>query len=228
MKAVALEAFPRAAKKRNAVKQLRAGGRVPGVVYGGEGAEARSVEVDTKKLETLLKQATETVLVDLGVDGKQSLTLLQEVQHHPLTREYLHVDFHEVAENQPVSANVPVESKGEPEGVKTDGGLLEHLLYRVRVRALPRDLPELIEVDVSEMEIGDSVTIGHLPLPDGVETLGDPSNTVLFVAKPRKVEEEVVVAEGEEGEEGAEGEEGEAKEGDAKAEEGKAEEKKDN
>ena len=123
---------------------------------------------------------------------------------------------------------MPVESKGEPEGVKTDGGLLEHLLYRVRVRALPRDLPEVIEVDVSEMEIGDSVTIGHLPLPDGVEALGDPSNTVLFVAKPRKVEEEVVVAEGEEGEEGAEGEEGEAKEGDAKAEEGKAEEKKEN
>ena len=188
-----LEAFPRAAKKRNAVKQLRASGRVPGVLYGDAEAGAESVEVDTKVLETLLKQSTETVLVDLDLEGKKRLTLLQEVQHHPLTRDCLHVDFHEVAEDKPVSVNVPVESLGEPVGVKAEGGLLEHLLYRVRVRALPRDLPEVIEVDVSEMEIGDTVTIGQLPLPEGVEALGDSATTVLFVAKPRKIEEEVVV-----------------------------------
>lgn len=222
-----LEAFSRAARKRNAVKQLRASGRVPGVLYGDAEAGAESVEVDAKVLETLLKQSTETVLVDLDLEGKKRLTLLQEVQHHPLTRDYLHVDFHEVAEDKPVSVNVPVESLGEPLGVKAEGGLLEHLLYRVRVRALPRDLPEMIEVDVSEMEIGDTVTIGQLPLPEGVEALGDSATTVLFVAKPRKIEEEVVVEEGEEGEEGVEGEvqEGETKEeGGAKAEDGKAKE----
>jgi large subunit ribosomal protein L25 len=198
MKAVALSAYPRAASRRAGVKKLRAAGRVPAVIYGRAMAP-RSLEVDLKELENLIHHAaSETMLVDLAVaqDAQaKRLALVQEVQHHPLSGRVLHVDFHEVSADEKVSVTVPVESVGEATGVKNGGGVLEHVLFKLKVRALPKDLPEVIEVDVSHLEIGQSIHVGEIKVPAGVELLGDKHAPVLTVAAPITEAEEAAAAE---------------------------------
>ncbi|MBR90210.1 MAG: 50S ribosomal protein L25 [Verrucomicrobiales bacterium] len=210
MKTVALEAFPRTAKKRNAVKRLRAGGRIPAVLYGS-GFDTSDVEIDTKAFETLVKNATsEALLLDLACDGKASLALLKEVQYHPLSGEYLHIDLHSVKAGQPVTVFVPIAADGEAVGVKVGGGLLEHVLFRVRLRGLPENIPDVLHVDVSELDVGHTLHVKELNVPEGVEILANDDNPVFSVARPRTVD---VGTEDEEGEEGAEGEAADGEEG---------------
>src|SRR5881394_2803415 len=187
MKSVSLKAFPRALAKRAGVKRLRAGGRVPAVIYGRR-TTPQNLEIGVNEIEDLIHHSvSETILVDLSVeDGsqRQRLVLVQEVQHHPLSGKVLHVDFHEVAENERVTVTVPVETVGEAAGVKSGGGVLEHVLFKIKVRALPRDLPEVINVDVSRLEIGQSIHLNEIPLPAGVEVIGDKHIPVISVAAP--------------------------------------------
>jgi len=112
------------------------------------------------------------------------LAMVQEVQHHVLSGKVLHVDLHEVAEDEKVTITVPVEATGEAVGVKTSGGVLEHVLFKVKVRALPKDLPEVLTLDVSNLEIGQAIHIGEIPAPAGVEIIGDKNIPVLAVAAP--------------------------------------------
>jgi large subunit ribosomal protein L25 len=195
MKSVALTAYPRSLSRRKGVRQVRANGRVPAVVYGGQ-AKPETLELIIKDIENLIHHsASENVLVDLAVDGKKRLALVQEVQHHPLTQKVLHVDLHEVKPDEKVTIMVPVESTGEPVGVKTGGGTLEHVLFKLKVRALPKDLPEVITVDVSALEIGKSIHIGDIQPPAGVEIMGDKKITVLSVAAPVTEAAEVAATE---------------------------------
>lgn len=187
MKSVSLKAFPRTGVKRLAVKKLRNQGRVPAVIYG-RGTEPQNLELTTLDIENLIKHSvSENVLVDLAVEGDarpQRLALVQDVQHNALNGKVLHVDFHEVAENEKVTITVPVESDGEATGVKTGGGVLEHVLFKLKVRALPKDLPEILKVDVRKLEIGQSIHIRDMVPPEGVEILGNKDIVVLAVAAP--------------------------------------------
>src|SRR5437762_4284070 len=187
MKAVALSAFPRTLARRPGAKRLRAQGRVPAVIYGRQ-AKPQNLEVDRKDLENLIHHSiTENLLVDLVVDKDprpKRLALVQEVQHHALSGQVLHVDLHEVLENEQVTVMVPVEPVGEATGVKNGGGVLEHVLFKVKVRCLPKDLPEVIHVDVSSLEIGHAVHLGEIKTPAGVDVLGDKNIPVLAVAAP--------------------------------------------
>src|SRR5258705_5092766 len=157
MKSVALNAFARALGRRAGAKKLRASGRIPAVIYGRQ-AQPQNLEVLAKEMEDLIHHSiSENLLVDLAVkdDARpQRLALVQEVQHHPLSGKVLHVDFHEVAENEKVTIMVPVETIGEAEGVKTGGGTLEHVLFKIRARGLPKDLPEQFTEDVSPLNNG--------------------------------------------------------------------------
>ena len=187
MKAVALSAHPRSLARRAGAKRLRSEGRVPAVVYGRE-AKPQNLEIDRKALENLIHHsATENLLVDLTVDKDprpKRLALVQEVQHHALSGHVLHVDLHEVSETEKVTIMVPVESTGEATGVKNGGGVLEHVLFKIKVRALPKDLPEVIHVDVSHLEIGQSIHLGDIKPPAGVEVLGEKNISVISVAAP--------------------------------------------
>ena len=235
MKSVPLKAYPRSLSRRGGAKRLRATGRVPAIIYGRQ-AKPQNLEVNAKELEELIHHsASENMLVDLSVESDarpKRLALVQEIQHHPLEGDMLHVDFHEVAENEKVVVHVPLETVGEAAGVKTGGGVLEHILFKLKVRSLPKDLPEQIIVDVSHLELGKAVHLGEIKAPAGVEILGDKKIPVVAVALPRSEEEEVAatatteaVAAGdvemikekkEEGEEGAapaKGEKGAAKPG---------------
>ncbi|HMJ88717.1 MAG TPA: 50S ribosomal protein L25, partial [Candidatus Acidoferrum sp.] len=133
MKSVPLNAFPRQAVRRGGVKKLRASGRVPAVVYGGK-TKPTNVELNKVEINNLIHHSvSENVLVDLSVENAKKLALVQAVQHHPLSGEILHVDFHEVAPDEKVTIFVPVESTGEAVGVKTGGGTLEHVVFKIRV-----------------------------------------------------------------------------------------------
>jgi len=193
MKSVALKAVPRNLGRRAGAKKLRSEGRIPAVIYGRQ-AKPQNLEVNSKEMGNLIHHsASENVLVDLVVENDprpKRLALVQEVQHYALTGAILHVDFHEVAEDEKVTINVPVETTGEAEGVKTDGGVLEHVLFKIKVRALPKDLPEIITVNVSHLKIGDAIHLGDIPAPQGVEILGDKHVSVISVAAPRTEEEE--------------------------------------
>jgi large subunit ribosomal protein L25 len=186
MKSVALTAFPRTLGRRAGAKKLRASGRVPAVIYGHN--PPQSLEFNVKEIKDVMhKSPSEIILLDLSVkdDAKpKRLALLQSVQHHVLTHQLLHIDLHEVAENEKVTVMVPVEAIGDAIGVKTGGGTLEHVLFKLKVRALPKDLPDVLIVDVAHLEIGKAIHIGDMKAPEGVEILGDKHISVLAVAAP--------------------------------------------
>lgn len=240
MKSVAMNAQPRSAARRSAVKALRSTGVIPAVIYGRL-APPQNLELNSREFgDAIAHHASENILVDLAVKGDQRpqrLALVQEIQHHPVSGHILHVDFHEVAPTEKVTIQVPVESTGEAVGVKTGGGVLEHVMFRLKVRALPKDLPEFITVDVSALEIGKAIHLGDIVPPAGCEILGSKELTVLAVAAPiTEVQEaaataaaaeapaqpEMIKEKKEEGKESA----APAKEGDKKADEKKPAEKK--
>ena len=197
MKSVALKAYPRSQVQRAEVTKLRRAGRVPATIYGRQ-AKPQNLEISAKEISDLIHHSvSENLLVDLSVESdarSKRLALVKEIQHHPLDGKVLHVDFHEVAENEKVTVLVPVETTGEAAGVKTGGGTLEHVLFKLKVRCLPKDLPEQIVIDVTALEIGKAVHLGEIKAPEGVEILGDKHITVVAVAAPR-AEEEVVATE---------------------------------
>jgi len=216
---------------------LRDAGRIPAVIYGRQQGP-QSLEVTSKEMENLIHHsASENLLVDLAVKGDarpKRLALVQEVQHHALSGKMLHVDLHEVAEDEKVTIMVPVETEGEATGVKNGGGVLEHVLFKIKARALPKDLPEVISLDVSHLEIGQAIHIGDIKPPAGVEILGDKHISVIAVAAPISEAQEAAAAEAgaapagdvemlkEKKEEGAEGAAPAAKAGDKAAPAAKA------
>jgi large subunit ribosomal protein L25 len=172
---------------------LRAAGRIPAVIYGRQ-IQPQSLELPLKEFKDVIQSAhSEIVLLDLTVEGDakpKRLALIQEVQHHVLTQKFLHVDLHEVAENEKVTLMVPVEAVGEAIGVKSSGGILEHVLHKLKVRCLPKDLPESLIVDVSALDVGKSVHLGEIKAAPGVEIIGDKHTTVLHCAAPISEAEE--------------------------------------
>jgi large subunit ribosomal protein L25 len=228
MKSVPLTAYPRTATRHAGTKQLRAAGRVPAVIYGRQ-AKPQNLELKRTDIENLIHHsASEILLVDLAVHDDtrpQRLALVQELQHHPLSGRVLHVDFHEVSADEKVTVMVPVETVGEAAGVKA-GGVLEHVMFKLRVRCLPKDLTEVIRVDVSHLEIGSALHIGEITPPPGCQLLGGKQLTVVAVAAPLTEEQEQALTAAAEGvtatdvemikEKKEEGEEGEAPKAGAK------------
>jgi large subunit ribosomal protein L25 len=208
-------------------RRLRREGLVPGVVYSG-GSEARTFSVPEREARTLLSSGAQ--LFDLAFGGGSAEpVVVKEQQRHPVRGDLLHIDFQVVDLKQAIQSEVPIELLGAEDspGVK-EGGVLEHITHMINVEALPTDIPESIAVDVSGMEIGDTLQLDSVVAPEGVEwALGegaDPAEITIATLNPPRVEEEPEVEEetelvGEDGEpieapEG-EGEEGEAEGDDA-------------
>jgi len=192
-KQVKLSARPRAEAGRNAVKQVRARGSVPAVIYGAKDAPT-NLEVGKKDLDRLLAHAVgENILVELEINegGKTTnrLSLIQEIQHHPVRGEVIHVDFHAVSLTEEIEAEIVLEPTGEPVGVKTFGGLLQQNMRTLAITCLPQNLPELIVVDVSALNIGESLHVRDIKLPAGVTATADEDLTVFLVSEPTVSEE---------------------------------------
>lgn len=197
-KQVKLSARPRAEAGRNAVKQVRTRGAVPAVIYGAKDAPA-NLEVDKKDIERLLSKAVgENILVELEInDGTKTanrLSLIQEVQHHPVRGDVIHVDFHAVSMTEEIEAEVVLEPTGEAVGVKTYGGLLQQSMRTLAIRCLPQNLPEIIVVDVSALNIGESIHVKDIELPEGVSAVADADLTAFIVSEPTVSEESTASA----------------------------------
>lgn len=190
---ISLKAELRSGIGRLKSRQVRGTGKTPAILYGVGTPQALSIS--SKELVAALNATkAESVLVDLEISGekgaKKHLALLSEVQVHPIKDKVLHVDLHEIDPNKMVQAEVSVHEMGEAIGVRTGGGVLDHLIRHVRVECLPQDLPSEIKVDVSEMNIGDSIHVKELPLPKGVVFVTSAELPVFMVHAP-KVEEVV-------------------------------------
>jgi len=207
-----LEAEKRDESGKGAARKLRARGRVPAVLYG-HGVGPVSVSVGARDLYRVLHGSAGTnVLVNLTVDGAEHLALPREIQRDHVRGRYVHVDFLAVRRDEMVTVSVPVRVVGESPGVKV-GGVVEHHLWELQVECLPGDVPDGIDADVSELQVGDSLRVSEIVAPEGVTVLTPPEESLLSVVVPqvRVVEEVAEVAEGEEAAP-AEGEEAPAEE----------------
>lgn len=178
--------------------RMRRSGRVPGVVYRG-GRDPVALDIGAEELGHMVHgAASEHILLSLAVEGEAEArsVLIQEIQRDVLTDAFLHIDFHEVSLTEKLRARVPVEPHGEVAGVKV-GGTLEQIMHEIEVECLPTDLPRVIDVDVSGLEVGDALHVRDLPSPEGVIFVPDPNLVVFTVAAARVAEVEEVPAEGE-------------------------------
>jgi large subunit ribosomal protein L25 len=172
-----------------ALKAMRREGQIPAIVYGKSQSNL-NIKVATRDFLALMKESSsEHVLVDLDIEGDKKLAMVQQVQHDPLTSGIVHVDFHAVSATETMHALVPVETVGECPGAKA-GGLVEILVHEVAVSCLPKDLPDKIVIDLSQVELGESVHIGEIKWPEGVAPDMDSGVVVVLVAEPRTAVEE--------------------------------------
>tara|TARA_B100000614_G_scaffold223202_1_gene211422 strand:+ start:34167 stop:34829 length:663 start_codon:yes stop_codon:yes gene_type:complete len=218
MKAISLAANERTLTKTTGSKKVRNSGRVPGVLYG-EG-DPQNIELESVQFENAVKSTSaKNFLVELEMDGTNSMALVQDVQKHPITRLCLHVDFRRLTDDSVITAKVPLLATGKAEGVKV-GGILQTLFHTITLQGKPADIPETVEADTSHLQVGEGILLGDLELPEGVSALGNPKSRAIAVAASR------ITAKAEETEGGEAGEaapaEGEASAaGDAPAEEKK-------
>ena len=227
MSNIVINAESRVRSSTSSVRRLRREGLVPGVVYGGED-DNLNIKMDHNKiLHSLEEEAFHSSILELVVDGKSEKVILRDYDVHPASDvKIMHVDFQRVSRKEKLSMTVPLHFTGEDEcdGVKLEGGILSRIMNDLDIVCLPADLPEYIEVDVSGLNLGDSISLGEIKLPEGVESQiliagGDPDQMVVHVAAPQAEIEEPVESEVE-GEEGmAEGAEEEGAEEDAEGDE---------
>jgi large subunit ribosomal protein L25 len=171
-----------------ATRRLRRGGRVPGVIYGG-GEDPVSFSVDARVLRHAL--AASGAVIELSVGGKTTPVVLKDIHRDPVRGETLHVDLYRVDLNKPIQAAVTLHLVGADDapGVREGGGTLEQVTRELNVEALPADIPEFIELDVSDMEINDNRFLSAVTAPAGVTLLDDLEETVIAVLAPPRVEE---------------------------------------
>ncbi|HEY0944114.1 MAG TPA: 50S ribosomal protein L25, partial [Opitutaceae bacterium] len=188
---LSLNVAPRAQTGRSASRRLRKVNQIPAILYGKH-TSPEKLAVDAPEFTRLLKAAAgRSVLIELSRKdkGEKALSFLQEVQRDPLTDRYLHVDLQEVKADEKFEINVPVLVVGEAYGVKTQGGVLEIAAHTVRIRCLPKDLPPAIEVDVTELKLNETIKVGALKAPAGVELRSPASQPVVACLE---IAEEVV------------------------------------
>jgi large subunit ribosomal protein L25 len=186
-KHVTLNAQKRTTSGTAAARRSRREGLIPGVIYGAKQDEY-PIQVDAKKFGEILRaSASENFLVDLKIEGAkeaQKLALIQEVQHHPINGQILHIDFNAVREDTEIHANVPLTLTGDAPGVKA-GGVIEQQHHEIEVHCLPTNLPETLSADISGLELNDTLQISDLHFPDGVTPTLEGDIIVVLVSEPR-------------------------------------------
>ena len=195
MKKYQLTVTAREGTGRSASRRLRKAEKIPAILYGKH-TKPENLAVNGPEFVKLRKEiGGKAALIELKRDaGATALSFLQEIQRDPITDKYLHLDLQEVKENEKMIISVTIHVTGEAYGVKTEGGILETASHRLRIRCLPKDLPPLIELDVTELKVGEAIHVAELkPIP-GVEFLDDKNQTVVLCVEPPAEEVAAVVA----------------------------------
>ncbi|HJU86375.1 MAG TPA: 50S ribosomal protein L25/general stress protein Ctc [Gemmatimonadota bacterium] len=185
-----ISARSREGRGKGAARQTRREGRIPGVLYG-HGEDSVPLSVDANELQRLVHTISiENTIVDLDLgSGEPYKVLIRELQRHPFRDEFVHIDFFHVAMDEQIQVEVPIVLVGTPTGVKNKGGVLDHQLRELEVFCLPGSIPEKIELEVSHLDIGDSIHVSDIQLPD-VEILTDLDRSVVAVLAPTVIEVE--------------------------------------
>ena len=184
-------------------RKLRAAGRIPGNIYG-HGIDSIAVMADAHEFDALTSRiSVDNTLVELDLEGKSRQVLIREIQRHPYKSQVLHVDFFAIRADEKIKVSVPVRVTGTASGVKNAGGVLQQALHEVEIEVLPGEIPEAFEIDVSALEIGDSLHISDLDTM-GFETAEASERTIVTVQPPRVLEEPEEEEEGLEALEGLE------------------------
>jgi large subunit ribosomal protein L25 len=187
----------------NASRRLRAQGFVPAVLYG-ESMEATPLVLNKKDIVQIMRLETgENTIFKVAVDAESYDAMIKDMQVNPATDELLHVDLIRISMDKPIRVAVPVVHRGEPVGVKTEGGFVDFVTREIEIECLPRDIPESLEIDIAELHINQSFKVQGMAIPAGVKVLTDPNTVLVLISMPHK-EEEVFPGEKPEGEVAAE------------------------
>ncbi|MBI4262743.1 MAG: 50S ribosomal protein L25 [Acidobacteria bacterium] len=187
---VTLEVVKRDGRGKNEARRLRASGRIPAVVYGArkpdKPPEGVPVAVDPKALLRILhSESGANTLISLKLDGRESRVMVKEYQLDPITHQLLHADFYQLAMDKVITVTVPVLVRGEAVGVKQQGGLLDFVTRELQVHCLPTDIPEHIDVDVSELMLHQAVRLRDLPENPKWKPVNDPDTMLVHVVMPK-------------------------------------------
>jgi large subunit ribosomal protein L25 len=188
-----LEAVKREGRGKNEANRLRASGRIPAVVYGqrkaGEAPQGVAVGVDPKALLRILhSESGANTLISLSVEGDESRVMVKEYQLDPVTHELLHADFYQLAMDKAITVTVPIVLKGEPRGVKLQGGLLDFVTREIHVQCLPTDIPEHIDIDVTELMLNQAIRLRDLPQSDKWKPVTDAETMLVHIVMPKAEE----------------------------------------
>ena len=233
MQKIQLQANVRKEINKRATKALRKQECIPAVLYG-HGIKTLNLAVEQKNFEQVVKKMHgENILISLSIDdngfSKQETVMVRGIQYHPVSDELLHIDFYKILLHEKITTKINIVLTGEAPGVK-EGGVLDHSIRDVEVSCLPDKIPGHFEVDVAQLEIGSSIHIRDLSIPEDVEVLADPDQAVVSIVPPTIIKEEEVAVEEEPevvGEGEKQGAEAEASEGEQKEKEEKKEKKSD-
>ena len=187
----------------NASRRLRAQGFVPAVLYG-ESMESTPLVLSKKDIVQIMRLETgENTIFKVAVDAESFDAMIKDLQVNPATDELLHVDLIRISMDKPIRVAVPIVHRGEPVGVKTEGGFVDFVTREIEIECLPRDIPESVEIDISELHINQSFKVQSMAIPAGVKVLTDPNTVLVLISMPHK-EEEAFPGEKPEGEVAAE------------------------
>ena len=192
MEKITLKADVRENTGKSAAKGLRKKDIIPAVVYKG-GKDALKLQLVVKDIEQILHtKAGENAIITLKISGsdkslKDRTVVIKEVQREPIKDRILHIDFNEISLTEMLKVNVPIAAHGEAVGVKADGGTLEHVMWELQIECLPTNIPPKLDVDVTNLKIGDAVYVKDIPVPEGVKVLSD-LELIAMIVKPPKVE----------------------------------------
>src|SRR5436305_8217330 len=199
MATVSFNATAREGTGKGAARTLRRQGQVPAVIYG-HGREPLSLSLNARDLDKMLGHIqAESTVIEVTVDGHTSKTLIREIQRHPIKRQILHVDFQALVAGEKVTVSIPIVLTGIPEGVRLEGAVLDQTLRELEIEVDPSNIPDHVELDVTNLVIGDSLHVSDIKLPEGVEILDAPETSVAVLAAPRAVMEEAPAADAVEG-----------------------------
>lgn len=191
MATASLSATRRTGTGKGNARSLRRDGQVPAVIYGSA-RESQPLAVAARDLEKLLSRiSADNTVVELAVEGATSRALIKEIQRHPFKRVILHVDFQELVAGKKMTVRVPIRLLGTPAGVRLGGGIIDHTLRELTISVDPTLMPNQIEIDITDLELGDSIHVSGVKVPDGVTVLDEPGAAVVVIATPRAAVEAV-------------------------------------
>ena len=193
MTSASLSATLRHDTGKGVARKLRQNGEIPAVIYG-HGREPQSLTINAREFDRLIKSvAAGSTVIDLDLGGTPARSLIREIQRHPFKKQIMHVDFQEVVAGETITLKCPIVYVGIPIGVRVDAGILDQILHELTIEALPANIPDHINVDITDMHVGNSLHISDIVLPAGVKVMDDAGITMAIV-QPAKAAAEPAAA----------------------------------